>query len=394
MSTAPYHDVVVVGARTAGAATALHLARLGHDVVVVDRADLPSDTISTHQLARTAVVALHRWGLLDTVIASGAPPITQVRFHTNDDVITRTIKAKFGVSCLLAPRRYVLDTLLAEAARGAGATIHSGVSVAGVLRDDHGRVTGVHGHDRSGEVRQIRARFVVGADGLGSRVARAVDAPKQVDRGAAGATHYAYFTGIEWPAIEYITREGSFAGVFPTHHDEAAIWVCTPAETAVAARRAGPPEAALWSLLRRAAPELANRLAKARRTSPVRGMLRAPNHIRLGHGNGWALVGDAGYHRDPVTGHGISDAFRDAELLAAALDKALRGDAAESEALTGYELARRREIAEIFDLTCALVGYPSVPEFVELNRRLGTAVDAEAAALAARPFPTATLAAA
>src|SRR5688572_4165553 len=196
MSTTPYHDVVVVGARAAGAATALQLARLGHDVVVVDRADLPSDTISTHQLARTAVVALHRWGLLDTVIASGAPAITQVRFHTNDEVITRTIKPKFGVDCLVAPRRYVLDTLLAEAAQAAGATVHGGVSVAGVLKDDNGRVTGVHGHDRWGDAMQIRARFVVGADGLGSRIARAVDSPKVVDRGAAGGTHYAYFTGI------------------------------------------------------------------------------------------------------------------------------------------------------------------------------------------------------
>jgi 2-polyprenyl-6-methoxyphenol hydroxylase-like FAD-dependent oxidoreductase len=394
MSTTPYHDVVVVGARAAGAATALLLARLGHDVVVVDRADLPSDTISTHQLARSAVVALHRWGLLGTVIASGAPAITQVRFHTNEEVITRTIKPKFGVDCLLAPRRYVLDTLLAEAARAAGALIHSGVSVAGVQTDDSGRVTGVHGHDRSGEPVQLRARFVVGADGLGSRIARAVGSPKVVDRGAAGATQYAYFTGIDWPAIEYITREGSFAGVFPTHHGEAAIWVCTPAEAAVAARRAGSPEAAFWSLLRRAAPELAVRLAGARRTSPVRGMLRAPNHIRLAHGTGWALVGDAGYHRDPVTGHGISDAFRDAELLAAMLDLALTGQAAESVALASYERTRRRELADIFDLTCALVGYPSVPEFVELNRRLGAAVDAEAAAMVARPLPTAALSAA
>ncbi len=394
MRTTPYHDVVVVGARAAGAATALHLARLGHDVVVVDRADLPSDTISTHQLARTAVVALHRWGLLHTVVASGAPAITQVRFDTNDEVITRTIKRKFGVDCLLAPRRYVLDTLLAEAAQTAGAYVHSGVSIAGLLKDDDGRVTGVHGLDRHGEAVQIRARFVVGADGLGSRIARAVDSPKVVDRGAPGASHYAYFAGIDWPAVEYITREGSFAGVFPTHHDEAAIWVCTPAVTAVAARRTGSPVAAFWSLLRRAAPELATRLSGARRTSPVRGMLRAPNHIRLAHGNGWALVGDAGAHRDPVTGHGISDAFRDAEALAAMLDLALTDQAPESVALANYERTRRREMAEIFDLTCALVGYPPVPEFVDLNRQFGAAVDAEAAALAARPLPTTALAAA
>ena len=102
----PTHDVIVVGARAAGAATALLLARLGHDVLVVDRAELPSDTISTHQLARTAVVALQRWGLLDDVIASGAPAIRQVVFHSDETHVTHDIKPKSGVDCLVAPRRH------------------------------------------------------------------------------------------------------------------------------------------------------------------------------------------------------------------------------------------------------------------------------------------------
>ena len=135
-----------------------------------------------------------------------------------------------------------------------------------------------------------------------------------------------------------------------------------------------------------------SRLRDAARTSPVRGMLRAPNQIRRGFGPGWALVGDAAYHRDPVTGHGLSDAYRDAELLAVALDAALTGAAEEREALDGYEQARLRESAEIFDLTCALAKYPPVATFIELNRRLGAAIDAEAAALAARPVPGAVLA--
>jgi 2-polyprenyl-6-methoxyphenol hydroxylase-like FAD-dependent oxidoreductase len=384
-----HHDVVVVGSRVAGAATALLLARLGHDVVVVDRTHLPSDTISTHQIARTGVVALHRWGLLDDVIASGAPAIRQVTFHTGDERVTRTIKLKSGVDCLVAPRRYMLDTLLTDAARRAGATIRHGVSVHAVTRDVRGRATGVRGEDRRGDPVEIQARFVVGADGLGSAVAKSVGAPRTVDRGAMGASQYAYYTGLSWPAIEFITRERSFAGVFPTHDGEAAIWVCTPSSAALAARRAGPVDEMFDAQLRQAAPELAQRLAGARRTSPVRGMLRAPNQIRRGIGPGWVLVGDAAAHRDPVTGHGISDAFRDAELAAVAIDAVLSGAAAEPVALQRYESARLAEMAEIFDLTCAIAAYPPLPEFTEHNKLLGTAIDAEAATLAARPAPAA-----
>ena len=116
-------------------------------------------------------------------------------------------------------------------------------------------------------------------------------------------------------------------------------------------------------------------------------MLRAPNQLRRAYGPGWALVGDAGYHRDPVTGHGLSDAYRDAELLAVALDEALRGDTDEETALAGYERQRDAALREVFDLTCAIAGYPPVPEFIELQRRLSGALDVEAAELAAHPVP-------
>jgi 2-polyprenyl-6-methoxyphenol hydroxylase-like FAD-dependent oxidoreductase len=382
------YDVAIVGARAAGAATALLLARLGHDVVFVDRADRATDTVSTHQIARTGVVALHRWGLLAGVLASGAPPLRQVTWHAEGGSVTRTLRSSSNVDCLVAPRRYVLDTLLGDAAVRAGALRRTGIAIGDVRRDPAGRVVGVSGHDRAGDRVEIAARFVVGADGLSSRIARSVGAGLIEDRGTGGATQYAYFAGLPWPGIEFHTADRGFAGVFPTHDGEACVWICTPELDARAARRAaGTTAAAFERQLRRAAPDLARRLESARRTSPISGRLRSPNQLRHAHGPGWALVGDAGFHRDPVSAHGISDAFRDAELLAVALDDLLTGRADEPVALARYQARRDAALREVFDLTCALVAYPPAPEFTDLMRRLGRAIDTGAAGLAAQPVP-------
>jgi flavin-dependent dehydrogenase len=358
-------------------------------VAVVDQASFPSDTTSTHSIARSGVVQLHRWGLLDEVLDSGAPAIRQVTFNAAGESVTRVIKHKAGVDLVVAPRRYVLDTILAAAAQRAGAQVRPGVTVTGVRRDRHGRVSGVDGHDRAGALVELDARLVVGADGLGSRVARSVGAPLTEAGRAGGATQYAYYTGVPWDGVEFFVAPRSFAGVFPTHHGQACIWVCTPAADARAVRRgAGSRVDAFGVLLERAAPALAARLRHARRTSPVQGMLRQPNQLRQAHGAGWALVGDAGYYRDAITAYGISDAFHHAELLAVALDQALGADAEETAALVRYQRQRDQALREIFELTCRLSAYPPVPAFVQLQKQLAGAIDTQSAALAARPVPS------
>jgi flavin-dependent dehydrogenase len=174
--------------------------------------------------------------------------------------------------------------------------------------------------------------------------------------------------------------------VFPTHDGQACIWVCTPsAEAKAVRRRTGSRAEAFGQLLERSAPELAERLRQARRTSPVQGMLRQPNQLRQAFGPGWALVGDAGYYRDAITAYGISDAFRDAELLAMALDRALDGDGGGTTALAAYQQQRDQALREIFEITCRLAAYPPVPRFVALQKQLSAAIDKDAAALAARP---------
>jgi 2-polyprenyl-6-methoxyphenol hydroxylase-like FAD-dependent oxidoreductase len=383
------HDIAVVGARAAGAATALLLARMGHDVVVLDRALLPSDTLSTHSIARSGVVQLHRWGLLDDVLASGAPPIHEVTFHgIGDEPVTRRVKDRAGVDVLVAPRRHILDTIVADAAAAAGAELRLGHTVTGLRRDATGRVAGLDATGPGGEPVEIEAHLVVGADGLRSHVARAAGAHLVDVRPAGSATAYAYYGGVGWPGIEFFLSDGALAGIFPTHGGEACIWVCVPPEVAVSVRReAGSMTAGFETLLARVAPALAERLRDAERASPVHATTRLPNQVRQAFGPGWALVGDALYHRDAITGHGLSDAYRDAEFLATALDAGLRGEWSMSDALTAY----RREAAEarrrIFDVTCALSAFPPVDRFVELQRRLSDAIEAEATALAARPLP-------
>lgn len=377
------HDVVVVGARCAGAATGMLLARLGHDVVVVDRATFPSDTLSTHAIARSGVVQLQRWGLLDAVLDSGAPAIRQVSFHTGDEVLSRQVKDRAGVDLLVAPRRHVLDALLVDAARVAGADVRTGTSVTEVRRDGSGRATGIAGTDADGHQVQVRARFVVGADGLRSGVARSVGAGMVDERHRNGSVRYTYVAGLGATGIEFHLGDGLFAGVFPTHAGEANVWVCGPVD-----RLAAPGEDRdqhFLDLLRAASPSLHERVLAGRRTAPLKGFHGMPNQLRQAAGPGWALVGDAGYFRDAVTGHGISDAFRDAETLARALDRALCGDQGDDAALAGYAATRDRDAAEIFDLTCQLASYPSRERFVALQKQLSSAIEAEARMLADRP---------
>ena len=326
-------------ARCAGAATALLLARAGHHVTIVDRALFPSDTVSTHGLARGGIVLLDRWGLLDRLLDTGAPPIRQITLFAPGGAVAVPVGPRAGVDLLLAPRRDVLDALVIDAAIEAGASVHTGVTVDGLTRDDRGRITGARARAGDGRNLTFRSRVVVGADGLRSRVARVVGAPVTRAAPGRGAAAYAYVEGLDQDGIEVHVADGRVAGLFPTHGG-AVVWLSTPSTEAAGLRGDARSREAAWrARLGTTAPGLTERLRRATRTSPLRGACDLPNHYRLPVGRGWALVGDAGLHRDPVTGHGMTDAYRDAELLAGALDEVLRG-APEAAALAGYHRDR------------------------------------------------------
>ncbi|MFC4785398.1 NAD(P)/FAD-dependent oxidoreductase [Nocardioides sp. MAHUQ-72] len=383
-----HHDVVVIGARCAGSSTARLLAARGYDVVVLERATLPSDTLSTHAIARGGVVQLARWGLLDKLLAGGAPPVRAVTFSSGGQERRVQVKDRAGVDLLLAPRRTVLDALLAEEAVAAGAALHTGTVATGLLRDDHGRVSGVLTRDRTGAQHVHRARLVVGADGLRSATARWADAPTQRYVEPRTSTWYAHVGGVGWDGFEFHVAPRAFAGVFPTHDDRACVWLSRPSPLLGTVRAAGPGrERALVDALQEVAPTIAERVRDGRVDGPVRGGVDLPDLVRVPHGPGWALVGDAGYHRDPITGHGITDAFRDAELLADAAHAVLAGNLPEAEAMGAYACARDAALAETFRLTRALKAYPHPTRFVALQKQLSDALEREASVLASRPAP-------
>jgi flavin-dependent dehydrogenase len=190
------YDVIVVGARVAGASTALLLARRGLKVLAVDRAEFPSDTLSTHQVQVPGVARLGRWGILDGVLAAGTPAAATVRFDPGPVVLRGRFPEFEGARAVYSPRRTLLDKLLVDAARGAGAEVRERFAFDSLVFDGD-RVVGIRGRPRGGAAVTERARLVVGADGRHSAVAKAVGAGAYHVKPALSTAYYTYWSGVE-----------------------------------------------------------------------------------------------------------------------------------------------------------------------------------------------------
>jgi flavin-dependent dehydrogenase len=377
-------DVVVVGARTAGASTALLLARAGLRVLCVDRGRRGSDTVSTHALMRGGVLQLHRWGLLDAVVAAGTPAVRRTVFHYGAESTPVTIRPAFGVDALRAPRRTLLDRLLADAAVDAGVTVRFGTSVTGLLRDRDGRVAGVAIRDRSGATGAERAGLVVGADGRDSLLAAAVGAPVELAGRSSSAIVYGYWSDLPTDGYEWFYRPGASAGFIPTNDGLTCAFV--GARPAVMDRlvAAGGAAGAVRELAGRGA--LGARLAAARRTGGLRHVRGRPALLRRCSGPGWALVGDAGYWKDPLSTHGMTDAMRDAELLARAVLAAPEPGPAQVAALAGYQETRDRLSAPMLTVVERIASYDwELTGLRSLLRTLSASMTEEVELLAGLP---------
>jgi flavin-dependent dehydrogenase len=293
---------------------------------------------------RGGALQLARWGLLDRIADAGTPPVRTTTFHYEGVPVEVAIKARDGVDALYAPRRTLLDRVLVDAAEEAGAHVVHGMAVTGLAREADGRVRGAVVSDAAGRRSQVEAAVVVGADGLGSRVARLVGAEIEHAGRHAAACVYAHWSGLEVDGYHWHYEPGAAAGVIPTNDGETCVFVGLPAER-FHIERWGGLESLYLRVLREAAPALADELRASGAAPKMRAFAGAPGFMKRSYGPGWALVGDAGYFRDPITAHGITDALRDAELLA---DAILAGS---EEALRNYQGSRDMVARALMDVS-------------------------------------------
>lgn len=367
-----HYDAIVVGARCAGAATAMLLARNGATVLLVEREPDPGDTLSTHALMRPAITLLDAWGLLPAVADTGTPAVRQARFVYGRETVEVPIGPHGRAEGLYAPRRTVLDRILRDAAVDAGAEYRPGTAFEDVMRDAGDRVTGALLRGRSGKLVEVPAEIVIGADGRRSTVAAAVGAQARAEAATSCATIYGYVTGLPNEGYEWFFAPGIAGGAIPTTGGEHCVFVSRPSQHAARFGRnahAGLSTGiAIWS----------HEIAEAVRASAprLRRFAGAPGHIRDCAGPGWALVGDAGYFKDPVTAHGITDALLDAHRLAWALSG--RGGS------ESYQAARDMHAPAILALTHRIAALDApMDDLKAMHRDLAGLIKAEAAALSA-----------
>ena len=376
------YDVIVVGARCAGAATALLLARAGVRVLVLDKGAAGVDTLSTHALMRGGVMQLTRWGLLPAIVAAGTPAVRSTTFSYSAQDVTLAIEPKHGVDALYAPRRVLLDRLLAEAAMASGADVRYGARVDDVILDDQGRVRGV-AVAMNGSHQPMTADLVIGADGLYSTIARKVGASTTVQGRHAAAVLYSYWQGLpDTGGYYWKFGPGVSMGSIPTNGDAHCVFASVPPPR-FHDEAPGDTHTAYHRWICQAWPEFAERLRTATCVEPIRGFAGHPGFIRRSTGPGWALVGDAGYFKDPCTAHGITDALRDAELLARAVVQDTPA------ALTAYETMRDDLSRRLIDVTDEIASFTANDDHLQsLHRAFSSEMSREVRALAAlEPLP-------
>jgi 2-polyprenyl-6-methoxyphenol hydroxylase-like FAD-dependent oxidoreductase len=338
------------------------LARKGYRVLLVDRATFPSDTISTHVVQPRGVSALSRWGLLDRLIATGCPPIHTYSFDFGPFEISGS-PGTYESPVAYCPRRTVLDHLLVAGALESGAEVREGFHVDEVLMD-HGRVTGIRGRTKDGESVTELARIVVGADGRNSMIAAAVKPEQYNERPPLLSAYYSYWSGIPMNGRfeTYIRPHRGFAAV-PTNDDLTLVITGWPYSEFEENKK--DVEGNYLKVLE-LAPAFAARVRKGKRVAPISGAA-LPNFFRKPYGPGWALVGDAGYNKDPITAQGIADAFIDAERCASAIDQALSGVQQFDDAMSQYQKSRDDHALPMYEFTCQLASLqPPPPEVQKL----------------------------
>jgi flavin-dependent dehydrogenase len=368
------YDAIVVGARCAGAPTAMLLARAGARVLLIDRAGFPSDTVSGHAIKSSGVAYLQRWGLLDAVLATTCPPIYGIHVSVAGQSLAAPLPEP-GALPMVAPRRTVLDSLLVQAAASAGVDVHDHTAVTSVLRSGE-QVVGIEARSVTGRSLRALAPIVIGADGKQSFIANQVGAAYEHYQPPVSIAYYAYWDGrIPADAVGLHFAPRLAAGLFPTNDGQWLAFV----QTRWSERQAFRADAmARYLAALQAFPVVVEALSAARHADRVYGMLDMPAFFRRSYGPGWALAGDAAHHKDPLIARGITDAFRDADLLARVVASGLGGETDLGPALARYQAQREATSWHLSALNHRLAELPDEPD--ELERRVKDLGQAEAIA--------------
>jgi flavin-dependent dehydrogenase len=353
-------DVIVVGARCAGSAIAYRLARAGLSVAMLDAARLPSEqTTSTHLIQPPGIDELDMLGVADAV-RERSPALRQIRLSFDEREVLLRYGPGRAAHCL---RRETLDRLLQQAALDAGVELRDQSRVVELERSDDGRVRGVHIQRNGNTHEHLTGSLVIGADGRNSTVAKLVGAKEYLGYDAPRACYWAYWRRPDsWPQSQLanIYRGEDAYVVFPTD-GELLLIASTPQVERAASWRSDHTSAYLASV--RACPSISPHLGEGRPVSRVRGMLKTRYFFRASAGAGWALIGDAGHHKDFFVGLGISDALRDARELA----RTVTGDGGPDEmSLRAWWLQRDMLRMEMFRWAAEL----GRPQPVDALRRL------------------------
>lgn len=367
------YDVIIVGARIAGAATALLLAQQGARVLLLDRATFPAPTVSCPVFFGNSLAMLERIGVLDVVEAIDAPKITLYGLRTPEfDMVTHLPKSG-GHDYAYSIRREVLDTAILERVRThSNITFREGFTVNDVIWS-MGQVVGVRGRQNGGAEQSLYARIVVGADGKRSKIARMVNAKIYDSQKSETAIFYAYyrhFAQLHEPSAVTYGNQQRRHGVLVFDADDGltVVSVGVPATEFDEARK--DPEATLEQIWR-AVPELAERGHHAVRETKVMGQAPFDSFYRQPYGPGWALVGDAGHYVDPITGQGINNALRSAELFAEAWSRMQRHSTWQ-RTMTIYQRKRDTETRPMYNFISIGERLQQIPP--ELGMFIGTLV--------------------
>jgi flavin-dependent dehydrogenase len=359
------YDVIVVGARCAGAPAAMLFARAGNRVLLVDRAAFPSDKLSTLYIQQPGVKLLRDWGLLDAVTATGCPPLDHVVYRLGDVEVAGCAEPFDGITAAYAPRRHLLDAILVDAAVAAGVGFRPKAAVEGVVVED-GRVVGVRINGT-----ELRARLVVGADGMRSTVADLVGAKTVTEHPPLTCAFYTFWRG---PRTHFELYEGptGWVSAVPTN-DAVLISAYYPQERFDEVRKRA--REAYLENVRDNAPQLYAKLDGAEQTERLYATGDQRNFFREAAGPGWALIGDAGHHKDSLTARGIGDAFLQAALLASHAAESVDDPAALDVAVKRFAEERDQALMESYQATLLVAQATARDRRRALLRAVGSSPD-------------------